>query len=85
MRVNQIILKVPWIKLNSLSWLSRKIMLFVPAGDSVDHVIADLLPLLNPGDLIIDGGNSHFEDTNKRFNTLRANNIYFMGIGVSRI
>ena len=38
---------------------------------------------MNPGDLIIDGGNSHFEDTNRRFNTLRANNVYFMGIGVS--
>ena len=58
----------------------RKIMLLVPAGDPVDHVIADLLPLLNTGDLIIDGGNSHFEDTNRRFNTLRADNIYFMHV-----
>ena len=61
----------------------RKIMLLVPSGDPVDRVIADLLPLLNQGDLIIDGGNSHFEDTNRRLNTLKANNIYFMGIGVS--
>ena len=58
-------------------------MILVPAGDPVDHVIADLLPLLNPGDLIIDGGNSYFEDTNRRFDTLRAYNIYFMGIGKS--
>ena len=61
----------------------RKIMLLVPSGDPVDRVITDLLPLLNQGDLIIDGGNSHFEDTNRRLNTLKANNIYFMGIGVS--
>ena len=61
----------------------RKIMLLVPAGDPVDLVIADLLPLLNSGDLIIDGGNSHFEDTNRRFHSLRSNKIYFLGTGVS--
>ena len=61
----------------------RKIMLLVPAGGPVDHVIADLLPLLDSGDLIIDGGNSHFEDTNRRFTSLKSKDIHFMGAGVS--
>ena len=61
----------------------RKIMLLVPAGGPVDHVITDLLPLLDSGDLIIDGGNSHFEDTNRRFTSLKSKDIHFMGSGVS--
>ena len=61
----------------------RKIMLLVPAGGPVDHVIDDLLPLLDSGDLIIDGGNSHFEDTNRRFISLRSKGIHFMGAGIS--
>lgn len=61
----------------------RRIMLLVPAGSAVDSVIASLLPLLEPGDLIIDGGNSHFEDTNRRIEALREKNILFMGMGVS--
>ena len=61
----------------------RKIMLLVPAGRPVDQVIDDLLPLLDSGDLIIDGGNSHFEDTNRRFTSLKSKDIYFMGVGVS--
>ena len=61
----------------------RKIMLLVPAGRPVDQVIDDLLPLLDSGDLIIDGGNSHFEDTNRRFTSLKSKGIYFMGVGVS--
>ena len=44
----------------------RKVMLMVKAGSAVDDFIAQLLPLLQPGDLIIDGGNSHFPDTNRR-------------------
>src|SRR6266516_390772 len=44
----------------------RKIMMLVPAGNPVDSVIADLLPLLEEGDIIIDGGNSHYTDTLKR-------------------
>ncbi len=44
----------------------RAIMMLVPAGAPVDSVIKDLLPHLDPGDLIIDGGNSHFKDTNRR-------------------
>lgn len=61
----------------------RKIMLLVPAGKIVDAVIEDLLPLLDEGDIIIDGGNSHFEDTNRRYEYLKAKNIRFLGTGVS--
>lgn len=61
----------------------RKIMLLVPAGDAVDSVIAELLPHLEPGDLVIDGGNSHFVDTERREAMLTAKGIDFMGVGVS--
>ncbi|HKK79633.1 MAG TPA: NAD(P)-binding domain-containing protein, partial [Phaeodactylibacter sp.] len=61
----------------------RKIMLLVPAGSAVDKVIESLLPHLDEGDLIIDGGNSFFEDTNRRYKQLKAKGIQFMGVGVS--
>jgi 6-phosphogluconate dehydrogenase len=61
----------------------RKIMLLVTAGPIVDAVINDLLPLLQTGDIIIDGGNSHFTDTLKRINYLKDKNVHFMGMGVS--
>ena len=61
----------------------RKIMLLVPAGGPVDSVIYELLPHLEPGDLLIDGGNSHFSDTNRRFDQLAEKEIHFMGAGVS--
>lgn len=61
----------------------RKIMLLVPAGGPVDAVIDSLLPLLDKGDLIIDGGNSFFADTNRREAYLSPKGIHFMGIGVS--
>jgi 6-phosphogluconate dehydrogenase len=61
----------------------RKIMLLVPAGDAVDSVIAELLAYLEPGDLVIDGGNSHFTDTERREASLGAKGIDFMGVGVS--
>jgi 6-phosphogluconate dehydrogenase len=61
----------------------RKIMLLVPAGKIVDAVIADLLPLLQKEDIIIDGGNSHFTDTDRRYNHLQTTGIHFMGMGVS--
>ena len=61
----------------------RKIMLLVPAGKIVDAVIEDLLPLLKKGDLIIDGGNSFYQDTNRRIEYLRSKGIYFLGTGVS--
>jgi 6-phosphogluconate dehydrogenase len=61
----------------------RKLMMLVPAGPIVDAVINDLLPLLGPGDIIIDGGNSHFPDTLKRIDYLQDKKIHFMGMGVS--
>lgn len=61
----------------------RKIMMLVPAGRPVDDVIASLLPLLEKGDIVIDGGNSYFEDTLHRNNYLQEQGIHFMGMGVS--
>ncbi|MCB0519196.1 MAG: NADP-dependent phosphogluconate dehydrogenase [Lewinellaceae bacterium] len=61
----------------------RHIMLLVPAGKPVDSVIESLLPFVEKDDLIIDGGNSFFEDTERRFSYLKEKNIHFMGMGVS--
>ena len=63
--------------------LPRAIMLLVPAGPVVDSVIEDLLPYLEPGDLIIDAGNSYYKDTDVRTNKLKDKGIQFLGIGVS--
>lgn len=61
----------------------RAILLLVPAGKSVDLAINDLLPHLQSGDLIIDAGNSHFTDTNRRSQYLKAKKIKFLGVGIS--
>ena len=61
----------------------RKIMLLVPAGKIVDSVIDGLLPLLDPDDIIIDGGNSFFTDTDRREHYLQQKGIHFFGAGVS--
>lgn len=61
----------------------RAIMLLVPAGKPVDDVIDALVPLLDQGDLIIDGGNSHFTDTNRRVDYLDQKGLHFFGMGVS--
>ncbi|MFN6964069.1 MAG: NADP-dependent phosphogluconate dehydrogenase [Pyrinomonadaceae bacterium] len=61
----------------------RNIMLLVPAGPIVDSVIADLMPFLTEDDLVIDGGNSHFSDTERRERALAEKGIEFMGVGVS--
>jgi 6-phosphogluconate dehydrogenase len=61
----------------------RAIMLLVTAGPPVDAVIQELLPLLEPGDLIIDAGNSHFTDTDVRSRLLAVKGIQFLGVGVS--
>src|SRR5215211_7616690 len=61
----------------------RRIMLLVPAGPIVDSVIHDLKPLLQKGDIIIDGGNSHFLDTERRESLLNSEGIEFLGVGVS--
>lgn len=61
----------------------RAIMLLVPAGKPVDLVIESLLPFLERGDIIIDGGNSFFTDTDRRVAELAENNIHFFGMGIS--
>ena len=61
----------------------RKIMLMVNAGNIVDYVIEDLLPFLDAGDILIDGGNSNYNKTKERFNYLKSKNIHFVGTGVS--
>lgn len=61
----------------------RKIMLMVKAGKPVDDVIEQLLPNLEKGDIIIDGGNSHYKDTNRRFKYLQDKGIRFLGTGIS--
>jgi 6-phosphogluconate dehydrogenase len=63
--------------------LPRKIMMLVPAGIAVDSVINDLTPLLQEGDIVIDGGNSHYTDTLKRIQVLQDKGFHFMGIGIS--
>jgi 6-phosphogluconate dehydrogenase len=67
----------------SLLQAPRAVMLLVPAGPIVDNVIRDLLPVLEPGDLIIDAGNSHFTDTDLRESTLQGKGLNFFGMGVS--
>lgn len=61
----------------------RKIMMMVKAGAPVDELIDQLLPYLEPGDVIIDGGNSDFHDTARRVKELEARGIYFVGAGIS--
>src|SRR5258705_4652927 len=61
----------------------RVIMLLVPAGKIVDTVLADILPLVQKGDIIIDGGNSHFLDTERRYSQLQGSGVHFVGMGVS--
>ncbi|MBI9102162.1 MAG: decarboxylating NADP(+)-dependent phosphogluconate dehydrogenase [Spirochaetales bacterium] len=61
----------------------RKIMLMVKAGEVVDLFIEKLLPLLDKGDIIIDGGNSHFPDTERRVARLKGEGILYVGTGVS--
>lgn len=61
----------------------RTIMLLVPAGKIVDSVIEELLPLIDKGDIIIDAGNSHFTDTNRRVEDLESQDYHFFGMGIS--
>src|SRR5215210_3931060 len=61
----------------------RKIQIMVKAGPPVDQVIQQLLPYLEPGDLVIDGGNSWFQDSERREKELSAKGIGFLGLGVS--
>lgn len=61
----------------------RVVMMLVPAGKAVDSVIEGLLPFIEEGDILIDGGNSLFTDTNRRVADLAARKIHFLGVGVS--
>ncbi len=61
----------------------RRIMLMVKAGDTIDTMIDSIVPHLEAGDIIIDGGNSHYPDTNRRTKTLGEKGILFIGTGVS--
>jgi 6-phosphogluconate dehydrogenase len=61
----------------------RKIILLVKAGAPVSETIQEILPFLDKGDVIIDGGNSYFKDTQKRFHDLQTKGIYYIGMGVS--
>jgi len=63
--------------------LPRRVMLMVPAGAAVDQIIAALLGLLAPGDIVIDGGNSNFSDTSRRVKLLESRGFLFVGAGVS--
>ncbi|MEO7960500.1 MAG: NAD(P)-binding domain-containing protein, partial [Ginsengibacter sp.] len=61
----------------------RKIMMLVPAGIIVDTVISELEPLLEKGDIVIDGGNSHYTDTLRRIEKMKEKGFHFIGIGIS--
>ncbi|MBR8537717.1 decarboxylating NADP(+)-dependent phosphogluconate dehydrogenase [Carboxylicivirga sediminis] len=61
----------------------RKIMMMIKAGTAVDATIDALLPLLEPGDIIIDGGNTHYPDTDRRVKYVESKGVYYIGAGVS--
>ncbi|MCK1986232.1 MULTISPECIES: decarboxylating NADP(+)-dependent phosphogluconate dehydrogenase [Peribacillus] len=61
----------------------RKIFLMVTAGKAIDSVITSLLPHLESGDIIMDGGNSHYEDTERRYDELKSKGFSYVGIGIS--
>lgn len=61
----------------------RKVMLMIKAGNAVDEMIDTLIPYLEPGDIIIDGGNTHFPDTNRRTAFVESKGLLYIGTGVS--
>ena len=61
----------------------RKIFLLVPAGNTVDALIEELVPLMQPADILLDGGNSFFGDTDRRIDRLDSTGVAYMGVGVS--
>ncbi|MFF2824076.1 NADP-dependent phosphogluconate dehydrogenase [Arthrobacter koreensis] len=61
----------------------RRVLIMVKAGGPVDSVIDQLVPLLEPGDIVIDAGNSHYEDTRRREAALAEKDLHFVGVGVS--
>src|SRR5690349_3164889 len=61
----------------------RRVMLMIKAGEPVDDMIEQLLPLLDKGDIIIDGGNSLYSDTARRVDYLEAKSMHYIGTGIS--
>ncbi len=61
----------------------RKILIMIKAGHAIDTLIEALIPMLSKGDILIDGGNSHYLDTNKRSEYLKSKQLHFIGCGVS--
>src|SRR5437868_3626595 len=61
----------------------RKVMMMVKAGPAVDQVIDEVAPFLEPGDILIDGGNTHYPDTTRRTKSLKAKGLLYIGTGVS--
>jgi 6-phosphogluconate dehydrogenase len=61
----------------------RKIMLMIKAGNAVDSFIEQIIAYLEPGDIVIDGGNSHFNDTIRRTDYMESKGMYFIGAGIS--
>ena len=61
----------------------RKILLMVKAGAGTDAVLKVLLPLLEDGDIVMDGGNSHYEDTERRLATAEEQGLHYLGVGIS--
>jgi len=61
----------------------RRLLIMVNAGQATDAVIDEFAPLLEPGDMLIDGGNAHFDDTRRREAKLKEQNLHFVGMGVS--
>ncbi|MDQ7860743.1 NAD(P)-binding domain-containing protein [Peribacillus frigoritolerans] len=63
--------------------LQERFFLMVTAGKPIDSVITSLLPHLESGDIIMDGGNSHYEDTERRYDELKSKGFSYVGIGIS--
>ncbi|NED81966.1 NADP-dependent phosphogluconate dehydrogenase, partial [Streptomyces sp. SID11233] len=61
----------------------RRLVVMVKAGEATDAVIDEFAPLLEEGDMIVDGGNAHFADTRRRERALRERGIHFVGTGIS--
>ncbi|HCU72793.1 MAG TPA: phosphogluconate dehydrogenase (NADP(+)-dependent, decarboxylating), partial [Chloroflexi bacterium] len=61
----------------------RRVITMVQAGGGVDAVLENLVPMLDVGDVVMDGGNSHFSDTNRRFDTVGDAGVMFLGTGIS--
>jgi len=61
----------------------RKILLMVKAGEAVDSFLSDLILFLEEGDIVMDGGNSHFKDTERRYHRMKKRGIFYLGVGIS--